>query len=651
MPTYQYVTLVPAGGTPVRLANQEGAPFPTTGTGALVFANSPRLINPILEGVTYSGGVGFGNGTLAAPAIYFGSTDRGFFSTGVSNLSAAAQNVLLWAADGGDFSPGRNLLLRGATSGQTTVMAEAVAAGTITVPAANDTLVARDTVDTLTNKTLTSAVLNTPTINNATFGGNQTFTGNLTVDGTFGLGITAGTTKMHLRGAGSASPTITTAANLGATIAVQDTGVAVNNGGQIIFGAGQGFFAGIKGLIQNGSNNTTGVLSFQTRAATTDVPLTERLQINLVGVAMTGVAAITSSSAAALTVGPAGATNPAFQVNAATASQASGVSVVGNIAAGAPFIQTISSAANCGLVVDAKGTGTITLGLISTGAIILTRATTMSAALTYGGVTLANSVTGTGSMVLSSGATLTNPVVGTQAFGNSSTLAASTAFVQAALAGLVIRTQEFPASGTYTPHANMIYCIIEGVGGGGGGGGAATAGTAGQVSGGAGGGGGEYARVVASKATIGASQPVTIGTAGGGGAAGANAGTAGGVTSVGALLVANGGGNGNGGLATNNTMSAAGLGGTGGTGDLLVPGSPGVPGSTFSDACTWNAGGGSMFGAGGRVGQTAFNGSAGSAGVGFGAGGSGGRSASGQPAQAGGAGTAGYVFITEFCTA
>jgi hypothetical protein len=46
---------------------------------------------------------------------------------------------------------------------------------------------------------------------------------------------------------------------------------------------------------------------------------------------------------------------------------------------------------------------------VSAGGLTITPATTLSAALTYGGVTLSNSVTGTGSMVLSSTPTLTTP--------------------------------------------------------------------------------------------------------------------------------------------------------------------------------------------------------------------------------------------------
>lgn len=67
------------------------------------------------------------------------------------------------------------------------------------------------------------------------------------------------------------------------------------------------------------------------------------------------------------------------------------------------------------------------------------RFTTLSTtgALTYGGVTLSNSVTGTGSMVLSASPTLTGtPVAPTAVLGTNTTQIATTAFVQAATGAL-----------------------------------------------------------------------------------------------------------------------------------------------------------------------------------------------------------------------
>jgi len=57
-------------------------------------------------------------------------------------------------------------ILSGSSSGTTTVQAASAASGTLTLPAATDTLVGRTTTDTLTNKTLTTPALNGATVNN-----------------------------------------------------------------------------------------------------------------------------------------------------------------------------------------------------------------------------------------------------------------------------------------------------------------------------------------------------------------------------------------------------------------------------------------------------------------------------------------------------
>lgn len=122
---------------------------------------------------------------------------------------------------------------------------------------------------------------------------------------------------------------------------------------------------------------------------------------------------VTSASATALTVGLNGATNPALLIDASTASSATGLKIKSAAAAAGLALSVTTSGTNENLTIDAAGSGTITLGGTSTGAIVHTRATTLSAALTYGGVTLSNAVTGTGNMVLSTSPTLTTPALGT----------------------------------------------------------------------------------------------------------------------------------------------------------------------------------------------------------------------------------------------
>lgn len=102
-----------------------------------------------------------------------------------------------------------------------------------------------------------------------------------------------------------------------------------------------------------------------------------------------------------------------------------------------------------------------------------------------------------------------------------------------------VKTTVFTASGTFTSDAKMLYCEVTAWGGGGGGAGAPTTG-AGQMSAGGNGNGGAKAILITDKATIGASQTVTIGGGGAGGAAGANNGATGGDTTLGSLLSAQG---------------------------------------------------------------------------------------------------------------
>lgn len=211
--------------------------------------------------------------------------------------------------------------------------------------------------------------------------------------------------------------------------------------------------------------------------------------------------------------------------------------------------------------------------------------------------------------------------------------------------------QVFSSTGTYTPTANMKYCIVELVGGGGGGGGAVN-GSAGNCTAGGGGGGGGYARSTFSAATIGISQAVTIGTAGTAGTNAGGTGGTGGTTSLGALISATGGLGGVG-VAVAAPVGAV-LGGVGGTGTGTfaktgMPGGPshwvvvaGVGAPTVS-----GFGGNSFLGTGGIAKSDVATGAAGSAGS-QGGGGSGGSAIGASGAQTGGAGGAGFVLITEF---
>lgn len=106
---------------------------------------------------------------------------------------------------------------------------------------------------------------------------------------------------------------------------------------------------------------------------------------------VTGTITGTSSSASALAVGLNGATNPVLQVDASTGSQATGLKITGASTSGGVAIAAIDSGLNTPLLIDAKGSGTITLGGTSVGNIILSRAVQASA-----GMTVSSSFTATG---------------------------------------------------------------------------------------------------------------------------------------------------------------------------------------------------------------------------------------------------------------
>lgn len=70
---------------------------------------------------------------------------------------------------------------------------------------------------------------------------------------------------------------------------------------------------------------------------------------------------VTSASATALTVGANGATNPALQVDASTASSATGIKVKSAAAGAGVAVSVVSSGTNEDLLIAAKGTGAVYL--------------------------------------------------------------------------------------------------------------------------------------------------------------------------------------------------------------------------------------------------------------------------------------------------
>lgn len=109
-----------------------------------------------------------------------------------------------------------------------------------------------------------------------------TYVARMSIDpnGMVGVGPNVPIARLHAHGAGNTNIAWVDGTSAGAALYIQDTDGAGNNGGQVLFGASQGVFAGIKGLLQNGTG-PAGDLIFQTRFTSGNV--LERMRISSLG--------------------------------------------------------------------------------------------------------------------------------------------------------------------------------------------------------------------------------------------------------------------------------------------------------------------------------------------------------------------------------
>lgn len=234
------------------------------------------------------------------------------------------------------------------------------------IAAANKVVVLGASKEIATITSATIATLTSTTVNSAALTGTTTLTMTSANAAALAVGLTGATNPAFVVDSSTGSQ----AAGLKVTGATAAGNVAV---AVISSGAAANLLIDAKGT------GTIGIGSVSTGAVT----ITPALGVSA---AITG----TSASASALAIGLAGATNPAFVVDASTGSQAAGLKITGAVAAGTVAAAVISSGADASLTINAKGTGTIGIGSASTGAVTITPATTITGALTpTGGVAAA----------------------------------------------------------------------------------------------------------------------------------------------------------------------------------------------------------------------------------------------------------------------
>jgi hypothetical protein len=404
-----------------------------TGTGLAVFNNAPAIVSPVITGsFTATGLVGLPNLASQLANTVLGAASAGSPVALSMPSCIGASNALQWTtgtgfncqaitAAAGSIAVGTttitggtigNVFVHGASnilqeftvsgSGSTLAMntAPAITGGShvaitslgirSTGPGAFDMTVAN-------SESLTAGRTLTITLNDAARTIN--LSGNLTLANAFstvgGQALTLTTT--------TATNVTMPASGTGTLATLAGTEALTNktyNGNAWTAGTGTLTIAAGKTLTANNSITIAGtdatVMTFpSTSASIARIDAGQTFTGNEIfsgTVTHNNTVAIASVSANALAAGLNGATNPAFNVDASTASSATGWNIKSAAATGGAALSVISSGTNENGTIDAKGSGTISLNTVATGGIVMGRAVTLNS--TINKITLTQPATG-----------------------------------------------------------------------------------------------------------------------------------------------------------------------------------------------------------------------------------------------------------------
>lgn len=263
-----------------------------------------------------------------------------------------------------------------------------------------DAPVTTTNLTTTGNTTLGDATSDTTAINGAT-----------TITTVSSNGLTVGPN-------GATNPTL----HVNASIASEATGIS-------IVGAAAGAGVNLRALSSGTDENLT--INAKGAGTITFAP-TSTGAISLArATSITGAATVTSASANALAVGLAGATNPALNVDASTASSATGLNIKSAAAAAGLALSVSSSGTDESMTLNAKGAGRMDIGSTSTGMMSMARGSlsqvlagsttaalgttqnsTPTAAQLLGGIVTQTGATGAGTVTTPTGTALSSAIAG-----------------------------------------------------------------------------------------------------------------------------------------------------------------------------------------------------------------------------------------------